>query len=147
MVLRNALNFQQSPLGGMLPEYWKLVPDRAVTLCPDGAGVLEVSQGRVWVTTQGPHQGPANDWGDRVLRRGEQLHLAPGQQVVLEAYGEAVNEAAFFHWEPAGAAPSRAPAVGWLRWLRLGAARAGELLLWLVPGRGRVLSALESNQP
>jgi hypothetical protein len=65
MSSQSALKLQQSSLGGVLPECWKLVPDRAVTLQPDGAGVLRVSQGRVWVTSEGPHQGPANDWGDR----------------------------------------------------------------------------------
>lgn len=149
MLILNALKMQQSPPGAMVPECWRLPPDRALTLRPDVAGVLQVSQGRVWVTTDGPHQGPANDWGDRVLQRGEQLQLQPGQQVVLEAYGDAVNAPAFFCWEPAETHPATAAAPtlsgGWR--LARAVARLGELLSWLVPGRGRVLCGWEANQP
>jgi hypothetical protein len=164
MVSQKSLKLQQSPLGGVLPECWRLVPDRAVTLHPHGAGVLRVSQGRVWVTSEGPHQGPANDWGDVVLRRGEQLRLQHGQQVVVEAYGEAVNADAFFSWEPLPVegqgerVPSGGPwgdvlarpALGLPgAWPGLGQllTRLGGMLLWLVQGRGRPLSALEFNQP
>jgi Protein of unknown function (DUF2917) len=167
MSLHNSLKLQQSALGGVLPECWKLVPDRAVTLRPDVAGVLLVSQGRVWVTSEGPHQGPANDWGDVVLRSGEALRLQPGQQVVVEAYGEAVNAPAFFSWEPAPAAPAAQRAVpvpwgdalarpqwlaagsgtGWMAMVCKALAVAGDALSWLVQGRGRVLSPLETNQP
>ncbi len=107
MTAHIALKLQQSPLGAVLPECWKLVPERAVTLHPDGAGILRISGGRVWATVDGPHHGPANDWGDVVLRSGEQLQLLPGQQVVVEAYGEAVNEPAYFSWEPAPTAPAQ----------------------------------------
>ena len=170
MVSQNTLKMQQSPLGALAPECWKLVPDRALTLRADTAGVLRVSQGRVWVTADGPHQGPANDWGDVVLRSGEQLLLQPGRQVVVEAYGEAVNQAAFFSWEPSPPRQgSRRTAVvasvpwgdalarpllsrgrggsDWLSALGSGLMRLGRVLSWLVPGRGRVLSPMESNQP
>lgn len=167
MATHNALKLQQSPLGAMLPECWKLVPERAVTLHPDAAGVLRISQGRVWATVEGPHQGPANDWGDVVLHSGEQLQLFPGQQVVVEAYGEAVNEPAYFSWEPttAEAAAGASAARPWgdvlarpllhadqnLPRLLLAAGRGlallGNALSWLVPGRGRALSPLEFNQP
>ena len=170
MVSQKSLKLQQSPLGALAPECWKLVPDRALTLRADTAGVLRVSQGRVWVTADGPHQGPANDWGDVVLHSGEQLLLQPGRQVVVEAYGEAVNQAAFFSWEPSPprpgiqtmAAVASVPwgdvlarpllplgrgGSGWLSALGTGLMRAGCLLSWLVPGRGRVLSPMEFNQP
>ena len=167
MASQSSLKLQQSPLGGVLPECWKLVPDRAVTLLPDGAGVLRVSRGRVWATLNGPHQGPANDWGDVVLRGGEQLKLLPGQQLVVEVYGEAVNEPAYFSWEPSRAASAEAgpaaspwgdplarpllPASNYLPRLAGSAGRllgrVGKLLLWLVPGRGRALSPMEFNQP
>jgi hypothetical protein len=121
----------------------------------------------VWATVDGPHQGPANDWGDVVLHSGEQLQLLPGQQVVVEVYGEAVNEAAFFSWEPSPAGPpsvagapprwgdalarpmlSGGQSVPWLlAAVARGLARLGSVLSWLVPGRGRVLSPLEFNQP
>lgn len=167
MTSHSALKLQQSPLGAVLPECWKLVPERAVTLHPDAAGTLRVSRGSVWATLEGPHHGPANDWGDVVLRSGEQLRLQPGQQVVVEVYGDAVNEPAYFSWEPAPVVPAQAAFVpspwgdalarplqridqalpvlaagiaGALRWL-------GGLLHWLVQGRGRVLSPMEFNQP
>ncbi|MBP6852978.1 MAG: DUF2917 domain-containing protein [Rhodoferax sp.] len=167
MTAHIALKLQQSPLGAVLPECWKLVPERAVTLHPDGAGILRISGGRVWATVDGPHHGPANDWGDVVLRSGEQLQLLPGQQVVVEAYGEAVNEPAYFSWEPAPTVPAQhgfvpspwgdALARPMLRFdlalptLLAGVARGlawlGNLLHWLVQGRGRVLSPMEFNQP
>jgi hypothetical protein len=159
---------QQSPLGALVPECWKLAPERAVTLRPDSAGLLRVSQGRVWATLAGPHQGPANDWGDVVLRGGEQLPLQPGQQVVLEVYADAVNEPAYFSWEPArpGTVPPIHPASPWGdAWARpllqqadqivpalafaLGrrVMQVGALLSWLVPRRGRVMPPMEFNQP
>lgn len=167
MVSQKSLMLQQSPLGTLVPEYWKLVPDRALTLRADTAGVLRVSQGRVWITGEGPHQGPANDWGDVVLCGGEQLVLQPGRQVVVEAYGEAVNEAAFFSWEPApsGSRSHTVAAVPWgdmlarpripagrgalALWSAMvgGLVRLGSLASWLVQGRGRVLSPMEFNQP
>ena len=163
MTAHIALKLQQSPLGAVLPECWKLVPERAVTLHPDGAGILRISGGRVWATVDGPHHGPANDWGDVVLRSGEQLQLLPGQQVVVEAYGEP----AYFSWEPAPTVPAQhgfvpspwgdALARPMLRFdlalptLLAGVARGlawlGNLLHWLVQGRGRVLSPMEFNQP
>ena len=167
MTTRSALKLQQSSLGRIVPECWKLGPERAVTLLPDGAGVLRVSQGRVWATLAGPHQGPANDWGDVVLHSGEQLQLQSGQQVVVEVYGEAVNEAAFFSWEPS-APVAAVPHAGLVPWgdvlarpmlatdrvlLTLGRAfvrglsRVPGLLQWLVRGRGQVLAPLECNQP
>ncbi len=170
MVSQKSLKLQQSPLGALAPECWKLVPDRALTLRADTAGVLRVSQGRVWVTADGPHQGPANDWGDMVLHSGEQLLLQPGRQVVVEAYGEAVNQAAFFSWEPSPPgkripAVSAANVASWgdvlarpllpagrggsvlVSAMGIGLMRAGRMLSWLLPGRGRVLSPLEFNQP
>jgi len=167
MSSQSALKLQQSSLGGVLPECWKLVPDGAVTLQPDVAGVLRVSQRRVWVTSDGPHHGPANDWGDVVLRSGEQLSLLPGQHVVVEAYGEAVNADAFFSWEPSPVAlrRQRVVVVPWgdvlarpplaleRGWTDLAATvgrllvRLGGMLEWLVQGRGRVLSPMEINQP
>ena len=98
--------------------------------------------GEVWATLDGPHQGPANDWGDRVLHRGDQLQLMPGQHVVLEVFGVAANEPAYLCWAPASGSPgSAAEVLG--RWM----AALGNTLTWLVPGRGQVLSPLECNQP
>ena len=167
MIANSALKLQQSPLGASLAGFWELAPDHAVTLNPDQAGVLRIAKGRVWATLDGPHHGPANDWGDLVLRGGEQLRLMPGQQVVVEAYGDAVNEPAYFSWEPASALPQPVPSAesGWsdalarppveldggitatMHALRRLMARLGDGFEYLVAGKGRVLSPLESNQP
>ena len=167
MVANTALNLQQSTtLGGALLGFWKLAPERAVTLHPGEDGVLRVAQGRVWATLDGPHHGPANDWGDVILHSGEQLTLAPGQHVVVESFGEAVNEPVYFSWEPVSAIAQAVPAgeSGWHdvlarpsqldgeigitlhalgRWL----ARLPGTLQYLAAGKGRVLHYLESNQP
>ncbi len=167
MVSTNALKLQQSPFDAVVPGSWQLVPDRAVTLLPGQPGVLRVDQGRVWATLNGPHQGPANDWGDVVLGCGQQLQLLPGQNVVVEAYTHAVNEPVYFSWEPSQAPPAGDATTHpvWLdplarplidlqpelaRWARLLAGwmgKAASLPQWFVAGRGRVLSPLEFNQP
>ena len=156
MASNTVLNLQQSPVADRLAGAWKLVPEHAVTLNPGQAGVLRVTQGRAWVTLDGPHQGPANDWGDIVLQCGQQITLLPGQHVVLEPYGDAVNQSAYFSWEPASDVPAAAPAevsgMGNLLlrpFLLLARLVSGAVSAagWLVAGRGRVLSSLESNQP
>jgi len=103
MMISNSLKLQQYQDGFPLPGFWKLAPERAVTLNPTEAGVLRIVQGRVWATLSGPHHGPAHDWGDLVLRSGQQLRLIPGQRVVVEPFGDAVNEPAYFSWEPSTA--------------------------------------------
>lgn len=166
MAANTALISQQSTLGTTLPGYWKLAPERAITLNPGEAGVLRVAQGQVWATLDGPHHGPANDWGDVILHSGEQLKLEPGQHVVVESFGDAVNEPVYFSWEPVTAATLPVPTEesGWhdvlarpahedseiavsVRALRRLVSRAAAALSYLVAGQGRVLSPLESNQP
>ena len=142
MNTNSALKLQQSDIGGAAAGSWKLQPTRALTLGSDRGGLLVVECGEVWATLDGPHQGPANDWGDRVLHRGDQLHLMPGQHVVLEVFGPAANEPAYLCWVPAyGGSDSVIDVLG--RWV----AALGKALSWLIPGRGQVLSALEGNQP
>ena len=167
MVSNNALKMHQSPSGARASGCWSLAPAQALTLHPNEAGVLRVAQGRVWATLAGPHHGPANDWGDVVLGGGEQMALMPGQQVVVEPFGDAVNAPAYFCWEPLAAHAPAAPqppslwgdalarpsldvapvpafpiaAIGRL----LG--RVAAALTLFVAGKGRVLSPLESNQP
>lgn len=86
------------------PGCWRLAPAAALTVAPRQAGSLRVTEGRVWATLDGPHRGPANDWGDLVLRSGQALQLRPGQQIVLEAFGEVPDAPAAFRWEPEGGA-------------------------------------------
>jgi len=88
------------------PGTWKLPPGRAMTLSPHQSGLLEVVYGEVWATFDGPHSGPPNDLGDHVVRAGERLWLAAGQNLVVESWR---NDApAFFSWDPAQS-PAAAP--------------------------------------
>ena len=143
---RYALRLQQSDAANAGHGSWKLQPARALTLGSGTGGLLVVECGEVWATLDGPHQGPANDWGDRVLHRGDQLQLMPGQHVVLEVFGAAANEAAFLCWAPASApASKRTEALFGV--LASGTAILGNALSWLIAGRGQVLSPLQGNQP
>ncbi|MBP7574985.1 MAG: DUF2917 domain-containing protein [Rhodoferax sp.] len=146
---------------------WKLASGRAMTLQPREAGVLRINAGQVWATLDGPHTGRANDWGDLFLTKGQRLNLQPGQRVVIEPRGDAVNRPAYFEWEPTSVEQGRTvgnasrwqmavvqPArdMGAALVLVMGAARrlASGLLGYsefVVAGRGRVLPGLESNQP
>ncbi len=139
MASNTALKLHQSRPGVSVPGCWKLAPERAFTLKPDQAGTLRITQGRLWATLDGPHHGPANDWGDVVLHAGAQLTLAPGRQVVVEPFGNAVNEPVYFSWEPSVAPENQAPG-------RL-LSRFAAALKYFVAGKGRVLSRFESNQP
>lgn len=167
MNAENALKLQQCTDHLARGGYWKLPPEHAITLHPDRAGVLRVAQGQLWATLEGPHHGPANDWGDVVLHGGEQLSLMPGQQVVVEQFGDACNEPAYFSWEPSTGPGTPVPTEesGWcdvrvrpelpLRRVAVVESHAwgqafSSLRSWLsyfVAGRGRVLAPLESNQP
>ena len=79
------------------PGAWKLAPGRALTLQPREAGVFRVALGRMWVTLDGPHQGPANDLGDHVFDAGARLHLRAGQRLVIEAWD--ARTPAYFSWD------------------------------------------------
>ena len=158
------------------PGCWKLDPARALTLAPTQAGSLRVSQGEIWATLDGPHHGPANDWGDVVLRRGEQLQLVPGQHLVIEPFGDSGIEPVCFSWAP-GMAPAqrswRAPSMACrdastpahfadnelVRTMHAVARMLSRIVAmlkdWSAHDRGRLsalearraLSALETNQP
>ena len=139
---RSALKLQQSDAANAGHGSWKLQPARALTLGSESGGLLVVECGEVWATLDGPHQGPANDWGDQVLHRGDQLQLMPGQHVVLEVFGAAANEPAFLCWAPAS--NNKGDLFGVLAsWTAL----LGNALSWLIAGRGQVLSPLQGNQP
>lgn len=85
---------------------WKLAAGRAVTLNPTATGVLEIAQGRVWATLDGPH---AHLAGDLFLETGETLRLQAGQRVVIEPFGATGQDAAAFDWVPTRASQ----AAGW----------------------------------
>lgn len=105
---RNVLESQQSAhttqAGRSAAGCWKLANGRALSLVPQAHGVLEIAQGRVWVTLGGG--GALADLpgaaADHVLHAGEQLRVAPGQHVVIEAWGLSGSvEAAAFRWDGA----------------------------------------------
>jgi hypothetical protein len=85
-----------------LPGTWKLPVGRALTLQPSEHGRLKVAHGQLWATYDGPHCGPLNDWGDRVVGTGEELQLRAGQRLVIEAWNGAAP--VYFSWDPAPAA-------------------------------------------
>lgn len=81
-----------------LPGAFRLAPRRALTLCPTHAGLLGVERGRLWATFDGPHAGPLNDMGDKVLAAGDRLVIRPGQRLVIESW--ATDAPAYFSWDP-----------------------------------------------
>jgi hypothetical protein len=170
MTSQTALNRQQTSgpdAGTQAAGSWKLEPGRAVTLRCTEAGILRITQGRVWATVDGPHVGPSNNQGDVVLNAGERLSVQAGQRVVIEPWDRSVNLATCFswdirqpalqlvaqsgsRWQVAVAYPVRdfgralvlaTQALGRLVWGLLG---FGE---FLIAGRGRVMHCHESNQP
>ncbi len=138
MSSNTAMQLAPLPLGIGLAGCWTLPSTRAIKLGAASGGFLQVAQGTVWATLDGPHQGPANDWGDRVLRCGTRIHLTAGQQVVLEPYQRAANEKTCFSWEPdlQASAPTVRPGVLRKGWHAVGAVlqRLGQVLgRWLAP--------------
>ena len=171
MASNNAPLWQAATDTAVVPGFWKLAAERAVTLNPGETGVLRIAQGHVWVTLDGPHQGPANDRGDLVLHAGEQLRLMRGQHAVVESFGDAVNEPVYFSWEPTNAPVLAVPTddAGWRdvlarptlpgddeimvsvralgRVLGRVFTRLAASLQYLMAGKGRVLQGFEANQP
>lgn len=78
---------------------WKLRPGRALTLKPSESGRLRVAGGTLWATGDGPHAGPLNDQGDRILRMGEQMTLRPGERLLIESLDG--DRPAYYSWDPA----------------------------------------------
>jgi len=164
---QSALKLQASASAAALGCCWKLASGHAMTLQPRQGGVLRINAGHVWATLDGPHSGPANDWGDLFLTEGQRLSLLPGQRVVVEPRGDAANRPAYFEWEPTSNVqnPSSVNASRWQATVvqpardlvaslvlavqatsRLAAGLLG-YTEFVVAGRGRVLPGLESNQP
>ena len=126
MSARNVLESQQSVqaavAGRSAAGCWKLTPGRALSLHPRERSVLEIAQGRVWLTLSGtlPRRQPADmpadlpaDWvfgvADHLLQAGDRLDIAAGQHVVMEAWTPAGSpgEDVAFHWH---GAPAPVPA-------------------------------------
>ena len=163
MVTQHFTQLQQSQ-GAAVFVCWKLMPGRAISLQPRQAGVLRIEQGQVWATVDGSPRVPANELGDHFLQAGQQLAVRAGQHLVFEPYGAAGATPVYFEWTPLPESVTLR-ASRWhaavMRPLRdLGQAvlmaglALGQLVLglagygeYLVAGRGRVLSKLETNQP
>lgn len=95
------LNEMQQSGAPPLAGTWKLGARRAITLRPRQDGVLRIAHGCVWATFDGPHQGPLNDQGDRIVGAGGRLRLRAGQKLVVETWDAAAP--AYFSWDPAPA--------------------------------------------
>ena len=80
---------------------WTLEAGQAVTLQPRQAGVLHVSQGRLWATFNHAALDPSERGGDHFLAGGDSLRLSRKDAVVLEAYDPNRSVAACFTWAPA----------------------------------------------
>ena len=139
---------------------WRLHPGHAMTLRPKQGAVLRVFCGRVWVTLGQPAGATPQSAGDCFLGPGDVLAVPAGARMVLEPIA-APGDAAPVHFDwtdaPAVARPGRFAREVGLPLRELGAALGhvavatarvlrglfgyGEFLL---PGRGRVLSPLES---
>ena len=124
MSLRNVLESQQSAhadlAGRSVAGCWKLAAGRALSLHPRQRSVLEIVQGRVWLTVSA-----ASPWHirqsatpaasavvDHVLQAGERLTIEPGQHVVMEAWSQSGDRAHVgplaFHWDLAPASAGAA---------------------------------------
>lgn len=144
---------------------WRLDARRAMTLRPQLASRLHITQGRAWVTLGVPHQGAGNESGDVMLAAGESLLVPAGARLVIEPWQPASAGPVRFDWcaepeTPALARPDRfgrevvapsrelAAALGQAGWAL---ARLMRGLLgyseYLVAGRGRALTPFESNPP
>lgn len=161
MVMPSDPKLPQSLGAPALARYWKLAPQRALSLHPREAGVLSIAQGQVWATLQGPHPVRGKDAGDRCLQAGQQLKVSAGQHLVMESLDGAP---VYFDWTPA-LSPRRLPRSRWneavvqpLRDLRqalwLAAGALVRLLIglagygeYLAAGRGRVMTGHEANPP
>ena len=96
--MHQAQSMTSSVRNSRCPGTWTLTPREAVTLRPADDGVLRVACGALWATFDGPHQGPANDRGDRFLQPGESLPVRAGERVVVEPADAAMP--AHFTWDP-----------------------------------------------
>ncbi|MBP3981700.1 MAG: DUF2917 domain-containing protein [Gammaproteobacteria bacterium] len=110
-VLKLQQSVQASLAGCAAAGGWKLAAGQAVSLRTNTPGVLEIARGRVWLTLGGSFNHLPGAAVDHVLHAGERLAIAPGQQVVMEAWNPSGGgDVAAFRWE-AGTAPAKAPAA------------------------------------
>ena len=114
MSARNVLESQQSAVptevGRTAPGCWQLAAGRALSLRPRDCSVLEIAQGRVWLTHNGVSAtDPPGAVADHVLCAGDGLTIAAGAHVVIEPWtlpGAPEALAVAFRW---GIAPDATP--------------------------------------
>jgi hypothetical protein len=82
---------------------WSLPHGQATSLRPRQNATLQVTEGHLWVTFDGPHSGHGNESGDYFLSKGEQLLVRAGQRLVVEPLGQPGAPAARLQWAPAPA--------------------------------------------
>lgn len=151
-VLESQQSVPASSAGRSAAGSWTLGAGRALSLHPAASGVLAIACGRAWVTVQGPGAGCPGTGVDHVLRAGDELAIAPGQHVVLEAWsppGRAADAVAF-RWDVlAGLPTTRTAACDWecgvvqplrdlLRALGLGGRTVGSAALDVAGAGGRL---------
>lgn len=164
MTSQNTFQLPSAHTGPAVAGRWQLAAERAISLRPRQAGMLRMTQGRVWATLDGPQQGAGNESGDHFLQPGQRLLVGGGQHLVLEPWPDSGEVPVYFEWTPV------TPAVGvpGTRWsatvmeplhevgraLLMAGSAMGRLALglaayaeFLVAGRGRVLSKCEANPP
>lgn len=111
MTATTLAQMHQSPAAAALPGTWKLATGRAISLQPATSGVLRVAHGSLWVTFDGPQQGPMNDFGDFIVEVGQSIRVQSGERLVIEAWGRGAP--AYFSWDPVTVAvPSRRVNLG-----------------------------------
>lgn len=115
MSARNVLESQQSvhaaTAGRRAAGCWKLATGQALSLRPNSHGVLQIAQGQAWVTLRGALADLPGAAVDHVLQPGEQLAVAPGQHVVMEAWNpQGSAEAVAFRWDAPPASALTRPA-------------------------------------
>jgi hypothetical protein len=81
--------------------FGQLALRQSLSFRPRTAGVLRITQGRLWLTLDGPHRGTANAWGDHVLYAGQSMALRAGQRGVVEAWPVTEGSVSQFEWLPA----------------------------------------------
>lgn len=139
---------------------WRLHPGQAMRLQPSQAAVLRIYCGRVWVTLGQPAGTTPDTAGDRFLGPGDALVVPAGVRLVMEPLAAPhETQPVHFDWSEARAAavPGRFAREVASPARELGVAlgqAAGALVRvlrgllgyseFLVAGRGRVLSPLES---
>ena len=79
---------------------WSLPHGQASSLRPRQDAALQVAEGHLWITFDGPHSGHGNQLGDHFLSQGEQLLVRAGQRLVVEALGRRGAPPARLQWAP-----------------------------------------------